>query len=57
MALYLGGEKVKIALGSTPCRLQLIFAPPAITGILLMSSDGFALKDANGVYVTAKECE
>ena len=54
MALYLGGEKVKIHLGAAPCRLEVIFVPDSI---FLLSSDGFVLTDCNGVYLMAKERE
>lgn len=47
MALYLGGEKVKLHLGATPCCLEVIAHPPIIKTILL-SSDRFALKDSKG---------
>lgn len=54
MALYLCGEKVKIALGHAPCRLNLVSTP---TCVFLVSADGFILKDCNGVFLTAKESD
>lgn len=57
MALYLGGKRVKLSLGGTKCRLNLVFIPPTINGVLLVSSDGFALQDSTGSYLTVKERE
>ena len=57
MALYLGNEKVKISLGSVACLLNLVYVKPTTNGILLLSSDGFTLKDSNGVYLTVKESD
>lgn len=55
MGVYFGSEKSrKLRLGSTFMRIlgEVIF-----DGILLKSFDGYALKDSNGLYVTAKESE
>ena len=57
MALYLGSDKVKINLDSIVCNLNLYSAMPITNGILLLSSEGYILKDLSGLYLTAKESE
>lgn len=57
MALYLGGNKVKINIdGATYC-LNLFSEAPITNGAMLLSSDSYILKDFNGLYLTAKEDE
>lgn len=55
MALYLGGDKVKINLGGTTCRLNLFTATPIINSTWLMSSDNYILLDSNGIYLIPKD--
>lgn len=57
MALYLGGEKVKINLDGVTYKLEMWSDPPITNGIRLVSSDGYILIDANGRYLTTKEDE
>lgn len=57
MALYLGGEKVTLILDNAKCQLNLYSEKPITNGIILLSADGYMLKDLNGLYVTAKEDE
>lgn len=57
MALYLGNDKVKINLGNTKFCLNLFAEIPMLNGISLLSSEGYTLKDSNGLYLTAKESE
>lgn len=57
MALYLGGNKVKINLDGVTYCLNLFSTTPIINGVLLLSSDGYILKDLNEVYLTSKESE
>lgn len=57
MALYLGNDKLKINLGNTQCCLNLFSATPILNGISLLSSEGYVLKDSNGLYLTVKESE
>lgn len=58
MALYLGnGEKVKIKLNNVLYNMNLYSSTPILNGIMLLSSEGYVLKDANGLYLTAKESE
>jgi hypothetical protein len=57
MALYLGRDKVKINLNGVVYCLNLFSATPITNGILLLSSDGYILKDSNGLYLTSKESE
>ena len=56
MALYLGGDKVQINLNSIAYKLNLFSSSLILNGILL-SSDGYILKDSNGLYLTSKESE
>ena len=56
MALYLGGNKVKIILNNQV--YNMIF--PSVTimdGVRLLSSDNYILQDTNGLYLTFKEEE
>ncbi len=55
MALYLGSEKVKVNLNGVIYCLNLFSKNPIINGIKLLSSEGFILKDSNGLYLTVKE--
>ena len=57
MGMYFGSKKVRFALGNMPRRLNLISVQPAVPNIFLVSSDGYVLKDCNGVYLTVKERE
>ena len=55
MPLYLGNEKIKINLDGVAYYLNLVFVTPSIDGIKLLTSDGYELKDSNGLYLTSKE--
>lgn len=55
MALYLGNNKIKINLDNVIYSLKLLSEAPIINGIQLLSSEGYILKDSNGLYLTAKE--
>ena len=55
MALYLNNEKVKINLDGLTYYLNLFSKTPITNGVRLLSSDGYILKDANGLYLTTKE--
>lgn len=57
MALYLGGDKLKINLDGVVYRLNLISQIPILNGIKLLTSENYILKDSNGLYLTAKESE
>lgn len=57
MALYLGSNKVKININGELCCLNLFSETHIFDGIKLSSSDGYILKDLNGLYITAKESE
>lgn len=54
MALYFGSskEKVKINLNNTLNQLKIF-----VKNSLIMSSDNYVLKDANGVQLTTKRSE
>lgn len=56
MALYLGSsEKLKINVNNIAYYLNLFSEKPITNGIRLLSSDGYILKDSNGLYLTFKE--
>jgi hypothetical protein len=55
MALYLGSEKIKLNLGNEQLCLQLFSNVPIFNGTILLSSDGYTLKDLNGLYLTTKK--
>lgn len=57
MGLYLGSskkQKIKLSDGST-FRFNLYSSSPITNGVRLLTSDGYILKDYNGLYLTAKE--
>ena len=56
MALYLGNsEKLKIILDGKAYKINLYSEVPTTNGIKLLSSDGYILKDINGLFITSKE--
>lgn len=58
MALYLGSDKKrKIYLNGVMYKLNLFSEIPILNGIKLLSSDGYILKDINGLYLTVKDGE
>jgi hypothetical protein len=57
MALYLAGDKVKINLDNIKYCLKLFSTTSILNGIKLLTKDGYILKDANGLFITAKESE
>ena len=58
MALYLGNsEKLKINLNGIVCCINILYEAPMESGIRLLSSEGFFLKDSNELYLTIKERE
>ena len=54
MALYLDGKKLKVNLDGKIYRFNLLpdTYEPVIAGIKLLSSEGYILKDINGIYLT-----
>ena len=57
MPLYLGGNAVKININGIQYYLNLFSTTTIFNGIRLMSSEGYILKDSNGIYLTVKEGE
>lgn len=57
MALYLGSNLVKINLNNTIYHLNFFTSNLILNGIQLLSSEGYTLRDTNGLYLTAKEGE
>ena len=55
MGLYLGSKKKKLKFNGTICSMNITPAPTIFNGIRLLSSEGYILKDLNGLYLTAKE--
>lgn len=55
MALYLGNQKVKLYLNGELFCLNFFDTAPIVTGIRLFSSDGYVLRDSNGLYLIAKD--
>lgn len=57
MALYLGKDAVKINLNGIVYSLNLFSSNLILNGVLLLSSEGYILRDSNGLYLTTKESE
>lgn len=56
MALYLGSsEKLQININNIKYYLNLFSKTPITNGIRLLTSNGYILKDSNGLYLTTKE--
>ena len=56
MAMYLGGNKVKINLSGEKYKV-ILYNPNINSNVLLKEANGLILKDANGLYLTVKEDE
>ena len=58
MALYLGNYNVhKVIFNNVIYHLNLFSEIPITNGIRLLSSEGYILKDSNGLYITSKDGE
>jgi hypothetical protein len=58
MALYLGScEKIKLVLDNVTYNVNLFSTSLILNGIKLLSSEGYILRDSNGLYLTSKESE
>lgn len=55
MAIYIGSNRVKLNLNYIAHRVHLLTSKPESTIVRIKSSDERTLKDANGLYLTAKE--
>jgi hypothetical protein len=55
MGLYIGSKKRKISLDGAAFHLNLFSINPITNGLKLLSSDGYILKDSNGLYLTSLE--
>lgn len=55
MALYLGESKISINNNRIKYLLNLFSEVPILNGLALLTSEGYLLKDSNGIYLTAKE--
>jgi hypothetical protein len=57
MALYLGSGKIKMNLNGVTYDLNLFSLTPIFNGVRLLSSEGYILKDSDGLFLTSKESE
>lgn len=57
MALYLGNDKIKVNINGIVYNLNLFSETLILNGVRLLSSEGYILRDVNGIYITAKEDE
>ena len=58
MALYIGYDKYKVISDNIIYAMKLFSETPITNNIRLLSSDGYTLKDSNGLYLTTvKESE
>jgi hypothetical protein len=57
MALYLGSNKLKANMNGIAYCLNLFSSIAVNNGIRLLSSEGYVLKDANGIYLIPKESD
>ncbi len=56
MALYLGGNKVKIILDNIVYNMNIHSVLPTIDNeVLVASSDDYILQDVNGLYLAPKK--
>ena len=59
MALYLGSSKelkIKLSNGNSfRLNIPIPISSPSVNATRLLASDGYILKDANGLYLLAKE--
>lgn len=58
MALYLGdNKKLKVISNGVTYCFRILTTAPVIKGIKLLSSEGYVLRDKNGMYLTVKDGE
>lgn len=57
MALYFAGSKQKLNLGGAAYSMNLIATLLDTNNMLLLTSDGYVLRDCNSVILTVKEDE
>ena len=57
MVIHIGGKKYKAYVGGAACVFMTKETISDITGVMLLSSDGYILKDVNGLTLTTKEAE
>ena len=57
MALHIGSNKVNINLNNVAYYLNLFSESLITNGVVMLTSDGYILKDSNGLYLTLKESE
>lgn len=55
MGLYLGSNRQKLQINNTVVNMHIYSSTPITNGIVLMSSNNYMLKDANGLFLTVKE--
>ena len=57
MAIYVGGIKRKVILNGNVYDVNICSSTPITNDIRLLSSDGFTLRDLNGLYLTVEYVE
>lgn len=57
MAIYIGGKKWKLRINGVALNINIPTSIPITNGIVLLSSDGFMLKDVNNLYMTATDID
>ena len=55
MAIYIGRTKCNLFLGKDLCNVNILASTPIRNRVRLLTSDGLALKDSNGLYLTTNE--
>ena len=55
MGLYLGSNKIKINAENVGYYMHLFSQTPITNGVRLLTSNGYILKDSDGLYLTTKE--
>ena len=55
MGLYLGSNKYVLNFKGLVHRFLTPYSSPQLSGVMLLSSENYILKDRNGLYITAKK--
>jgi hypothetical protein len=55
MALYLGGQRVNVKLGSSDRLIEFYSSTLITNGIRLLTSEDLLVKDSNGLYITLEK--
>lgn len=55
MALYLGGQRVNVKLGSSDRLIEFYSSTLITNGVRLLTSEELLIKDSNGLYITLEK--